>query len=364
MNFNQVNFLKNEKYNSEEIMDILKSVEGNIACKNGRQPVPILYDENTKMPFYDVDKNEIVIPYNVNGRQLVKLMASTSHESNHANQELSPFRTQDEKTMIAISNALYPSVNSQSFEDLAYVHNYKEMDARLEETKFLINLYRAAKSQVGIMNLSLAQDFINTISDTYNHLDVINNKGLRYIANYNKNSIKKDEYDKSCVSDCSKKDLMKFLKKTAPKMYKNKLKEIKDIQKELLSIKKEIEFLYGKDNIGKVTNELSALKTAEREQHRNDIMQMYEDQTISHINISPHENHDVHEVDCFDDFKEFIDKILDDNKTTEIYTQINIDDDKYIVFLPQKEPSFADNVLEGPETHNITTSLENINIEK
>ena len=125
-----------------------------------------------------------------------------------------------------------------------------------------------------------------------------------------------------------------------------------------------MEFLYGKDNIGKITNELSALKTAEREQHRNDIMQMYEGQTISHINISPHENHDVHEFDCFDDFKEFIDKILDDNKTTEIYTQINIDDDKYIVFLPQKEPSFADNVLEGPETHNITTSLENINIEK
>ena len=62
--------------------------------------------------------------------------------------------------------------------------------------------------------------------------------------------------------------------------------------------------------------------------------------------------------------KSFIDKILDDDKTTEIYTQINIDDDKYIVFLPQKEPSFADNVLEGPETHNITTSLENINIEK
>ena len=86
-----------------------------------------------------------------------------------------------------------------------------------------------------------------------------------------------------------------------------------DIQKELLSIKKEIEFLYGKDNIGKVTNELSALKTAEREQHRNDIMQMYEDQTISHINISPHENHDVHEFDCFDDFKEFIDKMHRDD---------------------------------------------------
>ena len=359
---NVINFKKLDKYEMKDIIQYLSNIEKMVAKNNNRCDVEI-QTRNIDTPYYDLDENIIVLPDMMSKSQLMKFTVSLVHESEHANQELSPLKSDDDKMLLKISSSVYYDNISPDFKDIQYVCNYREVCARLEEAKCLIELYKNALNQTGILSVELAKDFQDAISNTLEFVEPINKKHLKEYQKWIMTSIKRDEYSQNFTEGLSKKDIITFLKRVVPKMFKNKLNEINFVRRDLLKIQKDLNISYVV-NLDKTTNQLAEFKTAEREQHRNDIMQMYEGQTISHINISPHENHDIYEFDCFDDFKSFINKTLNDNKEAEIYTKVNIDDDKYIVFLPQKEPSFADNVLDGPETHNITTSLENIDIEK
>jgi hypothetical protein len=366
MNGYGINFKRMNLYsNKENILAELYKLESCVAAENNRKCATFFINNGVDCPIYDYNENTITLPERqILPSNIIQLLVSTRHESEHANQTLSVFRTDDEKTLISISNAVYEEKTEKGKEARSYSNNYKEMGAKLAEARFLIDLYKSAIDQTKIINLSLAKDFISTINETISRLNKTNWIGIQYIKHYNKSCIKNGEYIESRMNGLSKKDALKFLRKTAPKMYKGMLKEIEKVKKELFEIRQEMEFLYGKDNIGRTSNKLSALKILEREQYRNDIEQMYDNQVISHISVSPYENHNVYEFDCYDGFKEFVDKTLDNNKSTEIYTQIDINSDKYTVFIPLKKPSFADNVLEGEEKHELTTFLENINIEK
>ena len=358
MGLYNIDFKKINKYNDKNIINHLCKIEETIAKNNGRPMATIVIDETLTSPEYDVDMNQIALPKDVNTLKCIKLITSIIHESEHANQTLSTTRTKNEKMMFDISMALYQD------DGIQYSCNYREICARLEEAKCLITLYNDALKQTSILGLDLAGDFKSTIHDTLQFTKSINYINLKILQQWNKNMINKKLYNKDRVRDLSQKDMLHFLKKTAPQMYKNMYNEIKIIRKELQKIYNTLENQYDK-NLSKISTELSEMKTNKSQQQRDEVNKMHQKEMIAHISHMPNENHEQFNFDDFDEFQSFVKKTINNKIASIVYVDINWKDEIFKTYIqPQNEKALADEILEENYIPEITTSHDEIDVSK
>ena len=363
MGLYSIDFNKISKYTDTNIFNHLCKIEINIAKENRRFSTTIK-QKDISTPIYDVDTNEISIPSIISRLNIIKLTASIVHEAEHANQEFSSLKTQDEKTLLTISSALYPNDTNKNFASIQYICNYKEMGARLAEAKCIINLYNMALNQVRILNKELAQDFKDAIGNTIEYITPINHKNLRFLQKWNKRSIKQNEYNKKYTKNLSQKDILNFLKKTAPKMYRNIYREIKTIRQELQKIYDVLEYQYSivydktSAQITKINEKESARQHAETDKMQTDGM-------IKYIHSMPEGEFEENTYDYFDDFKEFVKKTIDSKKTDKVYVDIDWNNEIFKTYTQSKdEKTFADGVLDNNYIPEITTNHDEMDISK
>lgn len=353
-----IDFNRVGKYNKKDMQNYLCNIEEVIAKENKRTPAKVIVDKTDKLPSYDLKKHKILLPSNINSTQIVKLTTSILHESEHANQKLSPLKTNNEKILLNISMALYEE------EGIQYVCNYREMRARLAEAKCILNLYNIALNQVKILSITLAQDFMDTIENTLQFMKPINNRNLRILKKWNKRSIDRNEYDKDYTRNLSQKEILKFLQRKAPKLYKNKLKEIKEVERQLLKIKQELNLQYIV-NLSETSSKISKFNKQESARQHDETDKMQTNGIIAYVHSMPKGEFEENTFDYFDDFKEFVEKAIDSGQADKVYVDINWKDEIFKTYIqPQNEKVFADEILEENYVPEITTSHDEIDVSK
>lgn len=358
MLFDIIDFNRITKYTTQDILVFLHDIEQKIAIQNNRNIAQIKINPSVKFPEYDVDNHIIELPDAVTNTNFVKSVIAIYHESEHANQSLSAIKTKDEKTLFDISMALYQD------DGIQYSCNYREIIARLFEAKKLVEFYNIALKQTVILSKKLSRDFENTIDTTIQFLDEINSKNIRNLQKWNIKNIKQDKYKIKYVQDLPKDEILKFLRKTAPKMYKHATKEVKQIEKELKQIKN---ILYHQYHIetSETTEKLAKINEAKIQQQHDKTDKMQSNNMIAYIHSIPEGHYEENTFDYFDDFKEFIEKTIDSGQVDKVYVDIDWNNEIFKTYIQHKgEKTFADEVLDNNYIPEITTNHDEVDISK
>jgi flavodoxin len=358
MNINKIKFSKIDKCTRDDIFNFLCDIEKNIAKNNNRDAAILLVDNTIKTPECNIDEKKISFPKNISCFRFIELTVSTIHESEHLNQSYSSLKNKEEKTLFDISMALYRNNGIQ------YTCNYREICARLEEAKFLIKLYNDALKETTVLGLELAKDFKSAIHNTLQFTKPINDINLAILQSWNKIMITSGIYESKYVKHLSEKEMLHFLKNTAPNIYKNMHKDIKIIRKELQKIYKTLENQYDK-NLSKTSTQLSEMKINKSQQQRDEVDKMQKNGMIVYIHSMPEGKYKENIFNYFDDFKEFVEQSIENKEANIVYVDINWKNEIFKTYIqPQNEKAFADEVLEENYIPEITTNHDEIDVSK
>lgn len=356
-------------YNISNIQDknavntILKiyfqELENSLADKSGRVPAKVvIYSEpderGSTNPSYNYANNELKIFYPNNCKPIEYLM-TLHHESEHADQNLSPLKTNDQKILYQISKALYVLPKSDIHNlPLGYRCNYKELEAKLREVRFLIESYKKIKERDETLSFAKGRYYRQVFKYARQSLENRMPHDIRKLMLVHLMLVHYDKYRKAPVKDMEKKDIVNFLLKKAPKLYKEVSKQIISAYKELKKIEKELE-VYSPE---KIKNTLKKIED-ERLKELNKLCQHPKVKKV----ITAKGHQEIVEAKDYKDCAEQLKELLDNPNVLEVFVLPSTHGDNCALLYVSKEKSIADEIFDDNFMKNDEKEDYLINIE-
>lgn len=336
----------------------VQNIENKLAEQNNRKPsvvkINVIPNNITpKNPSYNYETNQIKIQYNDNINP-TEFLLSIAHESEHANQTLSPFKTTQQKELYKISDLLYISPPETINEmPLEYCCNYKELEAKMIEMEILLNLYKESKNLNNVLSLSDGKKYMRLFNYMNSYTKALTPQNLHKIIKNNIIRIISGNFN-IMLPHPPKNKILTFLISKAPKLYKEIMQKIIPMAKEISRIQKELNDAYNvhlPETIEKL-NEIEQQEQYKKEEKYNKIL------NISKFsdNIKQDETYRLESINGLDNLENRIAELEKNDNISKIYIIGLLDKDMYqIHYNVLPEFKLGDEILSENEKVKIST---------
>jgi hypothetical protein len=323
--------IKPLKIKYEMLNSYIQNIENKLAEQNNRKPSVVKIDiiPNNIIPTnpsYNYETNQIKIQYNDNISP-TEFLLSIAHESEHANQTFSPFKTTQQKKLYKISDLLYihPPENRNEM-PLQYCCNYKELEAKMIEMEILLNLYKEVKMQNDVLSLSDGKKYMQLFNGMNNYINALTPKNIHKIMRNNIIRIISGNFNIE-IPHPPKNEMLKFLISKAPKLYKEIIEKITPMIKEISQIHKELNDAYNihLPNTIEKLNEIKKQEQYKKERQYNEIINV----SKFSDDIEYDETYQLENIYDIDNLERRINELEKNENISKIYIIGILDEDKY-----------------------------------
>jgi hypothetical protein len=352
--FNAISLRDNEEFfqSLKSIKDIdavqqilrlyFQDIENCLAKASGRIPADVVIystpdEQGRTNPYYNYIKNELKIFYPNNSKPIEYLM-SLYHESAHADQNLSPSKSVEQETLYKISKSLYVSPkHSKKRLHLGYRCNYKELEAKLRETNFLIEAYKKVKERDKVLSPEKGRYYRNVFISAKKNIENRMPHDIRKLMLFNLVCVSLDAHRKAPVADMEQSEILSFLLRKAPKLYKEISKQLLEAYREIKKIEKELD-IYSPEKMPKKSEEIGDNRLKE-------LKELCKHPKVKKI-LKAQGKTTMYEAKDYQECADKLKKILPDPNVLEVFVMPSTYGDNCAVLYVEKERSIADEIFE------------------